>query len=179
MGERRRRLATAPEKSSVRDMARPLSGEYRLGRKLITGVSDPTGMKLDFLVDNERVFVLGKVPRQLCNGAKVVPPGHVQNIADDLAHATCAAMQKRLGVTRESRLRFLKPLYAGGAFRAEGSVAQGGASLCSVNVRFMNDKGVVCIEGDVDIFLLNAEVIRRMTPDGMIPLDLRRFFPRD
>jgi len=179
MNRRPHPLASTGFAVSVRRMARPLSGEYRLGRRLITGVADPTGMNLDFLLDEGRVYVQGKAHRERCHGAKVVPPGLVQNVADDLAHATCASLQKRLGVTRESRLRFLKPLYAGSHFRADGITHGHSADLCTVQVRFMNDKGVVCVEGEVEIFLLKAEVVRRMTPDGMIPLELRRFFPRD
>ncbi|MCP4502810.1 MAG: hypothetical protein GY822_22960 [Deltaproteobacteria bacterium] len=160
-------------------MARPLSGEFRLGRKLITGSSDPSGLRLDFTLDDNHIFIQRNTRREDCHGARVVPLGLLQDVADDLAHAVCAAKAKRLGLTRESRLRFLKPIYAGAHFRADAKVARSTSDLVTVEIRILNDKGAICCEGQVEIFILQADVVRRMTPDGMIPLELRRFFSRD
>ena len=93
-------------------MARIISGEYRLGRRLLTGVADPSGLGLEFSLDGARVFANLEAKGGSEGSARVISPGYVQNVLDDLAHATVAALRKRIGVTRESRVRFLKPVYA-------------------------------------------------------------------
>jgi acyl-coenzyme A thioesterase PaaI-like protein len=88
-----------------------------------------------------------------------------------------AALKKRVGVTRESRLRFLKPLYAGDVFRADGTLFRDAGDITVVQVRLHNRKEQLCVEGEVELFGLTGEQVRRMTPDGMIPPDLKRYLP--
>lgn len=158
-------------------MGRPISTEYTAARKLLTGVLDPSGLGLAIELDGNRVFCHVDANDAFCGKGKVVPPGRVQAVADDLAHATLAALKKRVGVTRESRLRFLKPLYAGEVFRADATLFRDANDIVVVQVRINNRKEQLCIEGEVEVFGLTAEQVRRMTPDGMIPPDLRRYLP--
>jgi acyl dehydratase len=158
-------------------MGRPISTEYALARKILTGVPDPSGLKLVFELDGNRVFCHVDANEGFCGRAKVVPPGGVQNVVDDLAHATVAALKKRVGVTRESRVRFLKPLYAGERFRADGTIFRDSGDIVVVQARLVNKKEQLCVEAETEIFPLTAEQVRRMTPDGMVPPDLRRFLP--
>lgn len=158
-------------------MGRPISTEYVLGRRILTGVPDPSGLGLTFELDGNRVFSHVDANPGLCGKARVVPAGKVQGIADDLAHASVAALKKRVGVTRESRLRFLKPLYAGEVFRADGTLFRDSGDLFVIQVRLTNRKEQLCVEGEVEVFALTGEQVRRMTPDGMIPAELRRYLP--
>jgi hypothetical protein len=158
-------------------MGRPISTEYTQARKLLTGVHDPSGLALAFELDGNRVFCHVDANDGFCGRAQVVPPGRVQGVVDDLAHATLAALKKRVGVTRESRLRFLKPLYAGEVFRADGTVFRDAGDITVVQVRLSNRKEQLCVEGEVEVFALTSDQVRRMTPDGMIPPDLKRFLP--
>jgi acyl-CoA thioesterase FadM len=158
-------------------MGRPISTDYTVARKLLTGVVDPSGLALTFELDGNRVFCHVDANDAFCGKAKVVPPGRIQGVADDLAHATLAALKKRVGVTRESRVRFLKPLYAGEAFRADGTLFRDASDIVVVQVRIHNRKEQLCIEGEIEVFGLTSEQVRRMTPDGMIPADLRRYLP--
>lgn len=158
-------------------MGRPISTEYQLGRKILTGVLDPSGLALTFELDGNRVFSHVEATPEFCGRTRVVPPGRIQAVADDLAHATVAALKKRVGVTRESRIRFLKPLYAGDVLRADGTLFRDTGDLFVVQVRVSNRREQLCIEGEVEVFGLTAEQVRRMTPDGMIPADLRRLLP--
>ena len=158
-------------------MGRPISTEYVSGRKILTGVPDPSGLRLVFELDGNRVFAHVDANEELCGRAKVVPPGVVQNVVDDLAHAVAASLKKRIGVTRESRIRFLKPLYAGESFRADGTVFRDTGDILVVQARFMNKKEQLCVEAETEVFPLSAEQVRRMTPDGMIPAELRKYLP--
>ena len=158
-------------------MGRPISTEYLQGRKILTGVNDPSGLGLVFELDGNRVFAHVEATPELCGRGRVVPPGKVQAIADDLSHATVAALKKRVGVTRESRLRFLKPLYAGEVLRADGTIFRDTGDLFVIQVRLNNRKEQLCIEGEIEVFGLTAEQVRRMTPDGMIAPDLKRYLP--
>ena len=81
------------------------------------------------------------------------------------------------GVTRESRVRFLKPLYKGEPMRIEGTVSKESGDLYTVAVRLIDKKLQLCVEADVEIFALSAEQVRRMTPDGMVPPELKRYLP--
>ena len=161
-------------------MGRPITTEYLLGRKLVTGVSDPSGLSLTFELDGNRVFANVEATERLCGRSKVVPPGVLHGVLDDLAHATVAVMNKRVGLTRESRVRLLKPLYAQDRFRADGTIfraAHDAGEVFVVQVRVLNKREQLCVEGELEIFALTAEQVRRMTPDGMIPADLKRYLP--
>ena len=158
-------------------MGRPISTDYTSARKLLTGVVDPSGLALAFELDGNRVFCHVDANDVFCGKSKIVPPGRVQGVADDLAHATLAALKKRVGVTRESRMRFLKPLYAGEVFRADGTLLRDANDIVVVQVRIHNRKEQLCVEGEIEVFGLTSDQVRRMTPDGMISPDLRRYLP--
>src|ERR1043165_960872 len=119
-------------------MGRPISTEYATARRILTGVRAPSGLKLVFELDGNRVFAHVDANDGVCGRAKVVPPGVIQAVSDDLAHATVAALKKRVGVTRESRIRFLKPLYAGEHFRADGTLFRDSGDIVVVQARFMH-----------------------------------------
>jgi acyl-coenzyme A thioesterase PaaI-like protein len=163
-------------------LGRPISTEYASGRKILTGISDPSGLRLVFELDGNRVFCHVDANEALCGRAKVVPAGVVQSVVDDLAHATVAALKKRIGVTRECRIRFLKPLYGGESFRADGTLFRDGSpsgagDILVVQARFMNKREQLCVEAETEVFPLSAEQVRRMTPDGMVPAELRKYLP--
>jgi acyl-coenzyme A thioesterase PaaI-like protein len=158
-------------------MGRPITTEYLHGRRILTGVVDPSGLGLVFELDGNRVYARGDGNDRVCGKSKVIPAGATQSIVDDAAHATVAALKKRIGVTRESRVRFLKPLYAGEPFRADGTLARDGSDLFVVQVRIVNKKEQLCVEGEVEVFALSGEQVRRMTPDGMVPAELKRYLP--
>ena len=157
-------------------MARPISGEYRLARQILTGKRDPSGLNLAFYLDAGRVLSKGDAPGDT-RQRTVTPPGFLSGLVDDLAHATLSALRKRVGVTREARLRYVKPLYGGEAWRAEGSVVRENGELFTLAARIFNARDQLCIEGDTEVFALGADQLRRMTKDGMLPVELRRYLP--
>jgi acyl-coenzyme A thioesterase PaaI-like protein len=146
-------------------------------RRILTGVVDPSGLGLVFELDGNRVYARAEANDRVTGRAKVVPAGASQSMIDDAAHATVAALKKRVGVSRESRVRFLKPLYAGEPFRVDGTIFRDTGDLFVVQVRVVNKKEQLCIEGEVEVFALTAEQVRRMTPDGMVPAELKRYLP--
>jgi acyl-CoA thioesterase FadM len=158
-------------------MGRPISPEYRSGRRLFFGVTDPSGLNLAFELDGSRVYTHVDPKKLQTAGPQMVTTGLVMSVADDLAHATVAALKKRIGVTRETRLRFLKPLYKDEIARADGTVTSAAGDVVHVLMRLLNAKDQLCVEGEIEIFLLGADQVRRMTPDGMVPADLKRFLP--
>lgn len=158
-------------------MGRPISGEYRLARRILTGSLDPSGLNLPFELDGSRVFAQVDTRRLATGGARVLAPGPVANVIDDLAHATLAALRKRVGVTREARVRFLKPLYTKDGMRADGHLLREAGGLFTIGCRVVDAEERLCVEAEVEVFALQAEQLRRMTPDGMLPVELRRFFP--
>jgi acyl-CoA thioesterase FadM len=157
-------------------MGRPISGEYRLARKILTGSLDPSGLNLPFELDGSRVFSHLDPKKLVSSGVRVVPAGIMMALVDDLGHATVAAMRKRVGVTREVRLRYLKPAYLKDGLRADGHMLRESGGLFTVTARIVNTDERLCVEGEIEIFALAAEQVRRMTPDGMLPVELRRFF---
>lgn len=159
-------------------MARSISNEYRLAQRLMFGTSDPSGLELDFQWDGNRVFALIESNPRYHQGVSLFTGGLVHSIADDLAHAALSALEKRIGMTRETKLRFLRPLYARETIRADGTIStnQAAPGSTSINVRIYNQKEQLCVEGSVVVFHLNADQIRRMSSDGMVPQGLRNFF---
>jgi len=157
-------------------MPRTISGEYRGARRILTGSHDPSGLNLEFLLDGSQVKIQFAAPGNV-KQRRVVAPSFFASICDDAAHATLAAFRKRVGVSRESRLRFLKPLYEGEAFKLTGQVSKENGDLFSLTCSIINARNQPVFEGATDIFALTADTLRRMTKDGMIPVELRRYLP--
>jgi hypothetical protein len=69
------------------------------------------------------------------------------------------------------------PLYARDDIRADGTLSQEGAAAGAtpIHIRIYNRKEQLCVEGNVTIFHLNADQIRRMSSDGMVPQGLRNY----
>jgi acyl-coenzyme A thioesterase PaaI-like protein len=155
-------------------MGRPIATDFTHARKLLTGVLDPSGLGLVFEHDGNRVFCQVDANDALCGKSKVVPSGRAHAVADDLAHATVAVLKRHVGVTREVRLRFVKPLYAGEVFRADGTLLRDAPEITVVQVRLFNRKEQLCIEGEVEVFHLTNDQVRRMTQDGSVPAELKR-----
>lgn len=157
-------------------MGRPIATDYMLANKIRTGVLDPSGLKLGFEQDGNRIYCF--VDAAAVNGRSgVVIPGVTLAVIDDLAHATVATILRRVGHTTETKLRFLKPLYAAERFRADGTILRDAGNLCAVQIRLINKKEQLCVEGEVDVFLLVNDQVKRMTPDGNVPQDLRKYLP--
>jgi acyl-CoA thioesterase FadM len=157
-------------------MGRPISTEFQAAKRILTGVVDPSGLGLVFELDGNRVTTVVEANEVFCGRGKVAPPGKTQAVVDDAAHAAVAALKKRVGVTRESRLRFLKPIYIGDVVRVDATLLRDG-DVVVVQVRVHNKKEQLCVDGEVEVFILLSEQLRRMTPDGMIPTDLKRYLP--
>jgi acyl-coenzyme A thioesterase PaaI-like protein len=155
-------------------MGRPIATDYAHARKLLTGVLDPSGLSLVFEHDGNRVFCQVDASDAVCGKAKVVPAGSVHAVADDLAHAAVAVLKRHVGVTREVRLRFVKPLYAGEVFRADATLLRDAPEITVIQVRLFNRKELLCVEGEVEVFHLSNDQVRRMTPDGSVPAELKR-----
>jgi hypothetical protein len=158
-------------------MGRPISGEYRLARRILTGSSDPSGLNLNFELDGSRVFARLDPKRAVGPGVRVLTAGPIAALLDDLAHATVAALRKRVGITREARIRLLKPPYTNDALRADGHFLRETGGLFTIAVRLLDGEERLCVEGEIEVFALQAEQLRRMTQDGMLPVELRRFCP--
>lgn len=142
---------------------------------MITGVLDPSGLDLSFSLDGNRVFTAIE-PNALAVGkAAVVSPGMIQAVVDDVAHAGLAALAKRIGVTRESRVRFLKPLYVNDTLRVDGYVLSESNGLYVLRTRMLNSKEQLGVEADVEVFALSGEQVRRMSPNGVIAEELQRY----
>ncbi len=159
-------------------MARNISNEYRLGHRLMFGTTDPSGLNLTFEWDGNRVFTNLESKPSLHDKSSLFSGGLVHSIADDLAHATLAAIEKRIGMTRDVKLRFLRPLYARENIRADGTVSLDDSAQGStpIHIRIYNQKDHLCVEGSISIFHFNADQIRRMSSDGMVPQGLRNYF---
>jgi acyl-coenzyme A thioesterase PaaI-like protein len=158
-------------------VGRPISTEYVQARRILTGVVDPSGFGLVFELDGNRVYARAEATERIAGRGQVIPPGSACALLDDAAHATVAALKKRVGFTRECRLRLVKPLYADKPFRVDATLGRDSGELFVVSVRVVNEREQLCVEGEVEFFSLSAEQVRKMTPDGMIPPELKRYLP--
>jgi acyl-coenzyme A thioesterase PaaI-like protein len=158
-------------------MGKAISQDYQLARRTMTGTTDPSGYEMTFEREGDRVVSFLNAVGTLVGKAMVLPAGPMGGIVEETGHAAVAALRRRVGVTREYKVRSLKPLYAKEKFRVEGRIVAEQGELFTVQTRVYNHKEQLCFEGETDVFALAAEQYRRMTQDGMISHDLRRYFP--
>lgn len=158
-------------------MGRPLPNDHQVARKLVMGALDPSGLGLAFEIDGAVVSAAVDASALVASRARVVPPGPLQAAVDDAAHAGAAAIRKRVGVTREVRARYLKPLYGGDRLRIDATLHKEAGDLLTLLVRIVNGKDQLCVEAEVEIFALGLQQVKSMAPGGQVPAELLRLLP--
>lgn len=158
-------------------MARSISRDYQMARKLLSGARDPSGLALRFMRDGERVAAKTRIAAEQAGGARTIASGPLSALCEETAHATVAALKERVGITREVRLALLKPIYAEKAVTALGTIVRTSDALFVVRIQLIDEGGHTAGDAEVELFALSAAQFRRMSPDGMLPHELRRYFP--
>lgn len=139
---------------------------------------NPQGLHLSFERSGRRVVsrYLPPPPHQGWFG--MVHGGLLATLLDELGTWTAAGLCRRIGVTRDLRVHYKRPLYVGEPIVLEGEIADEKPSLITVKGVLLNERGDVGCEGEITVFPLEEAQLAKMLPGGKVPDGLRPFFPR-
>ncbi|MFH1812255.1 MAG: hotdog fold domain-containing protein [Pseudomonadota bacterium] len=140
--------------------------------------ANPQGLRLKFERSGRRVVSEYLPPPQHQGWFGMVHGGLLAILLDELGAWTAAGLCRRIGVTRDLRVHYRRPLYVGERILLEGEIAEEKPTLITVKGVLLNERHDVGAEGEITVFPLEEAQFAKMLPGGKVPEDLKAFFPR-
>jgi uncharacterized protein (TIGR00369 family) len=134
------------------------------------------GLKLHFFRLGDEVIAEFTAAKHLQGWYGMIHGGIMCTLIDELAVWTVAGLRQRLGVTRDIQVQYKRPMYIGEPMKLKGQILEEKPALFKVRGQLINERGDICAEGDVTVFLLDEEQFARMIPGGQVPESLHEYF---
>jgi len=119
------------------------------------------GLHMEFFTDGE-VVVSNWDPQEQFQGYVNVLHGGIQaTIMDEIASWLVYALLDTAGVTANLNVNYLKPVYLNGPIQIKAILKEQTDRKAIIKVELINDKNVICSEGEVEYFLFPPAIARR------------------
>lgn len=134
------------------------------------GPRNDAGLRMRFFSDGTLVAAELTVPEHLCGWGNVVHGGIVSTILDEVMGWSGIWLLRRLVLTKNMSVEFLKPIMAGEKIRAEGSVVEvRGERHAVMKAKLCNGEGEVCARANGVFALFTREAAEKL---GFLDLSL-------
>lgn len=138
--------------------------------------NNAAGLQLEFFTDGEKVVSWFRVPAHLSGWDRIFHGGLIATMLDEVMGWTTLHILKRMTLTREIRVTFLKPVYVGEEVRIEGMPLEVKGEREAVMQAFLyNQKDDLCARARGRFALFTVEAMRkRAIVDEKTLLDVER-----
>lgn len=124
---------------------------------------NPSGLKMKFYTDEDKVISWLTVPQHLCGWNTLVHGGVLSTILDEVMSWTAMYHLKHFAMTRDMAIAFIKPVFVGQKLRAEGRVLEVERHRNAlVEGCIYNDAGQACARATGHFALFSTAVAKRM-----------------
>jgi uncharacterized protein (TIGR00369 family) len=124
---------------------------------------NPSGLQMRFFTDGRAVYSRVKVPEHLCGWSHIVHGGVITTILDEVMSWSAITLLKRIALTRDIAVEFIKPVQVGGELRAEGRVREKGGKNDAVTEGVLYDaSGEPCARASATFKVFSPAVARRL-----------------
>ncbi len=86
------------------------------------GPNHPSGLKMKFYTDEEKVYSSITIPDQLCGWNHLAHGGVVTALLDEIMSWASSYLLKKIVLTKTITIDFIKPVFIGEELRVEGEV---------------------------------------------------------
>jgi uncharacterized protein (TIGR00369 family) len=134
------------------------------------------GLQLQFYTDGEKVVSWFQVPAHLSGWDRIFHGGLIATMLDEVMGWTALHILKRMTLTREITIEFLKPVYVGEEIRIEGKpCGVRGEREAVMRGLLFNQKDELCARATGYFALFTLEAIRaRAIVDEKVLQDVER-----
>ncbi len=125
--------------------------------------TNPSGLRMRFLTDGEAVYSRLKVPEHLCGWSNIVHGGVLTTILDEIMSWSAIHLLKRIALTQNIAVEFLKPVHVGGELRAEGRILETSAKNDAFTEGALYDaQGELCVRSKAAFKVFSPAIARRL-----------------
>jgi uncharacterized protein (TIGR00369 family) len=116
-----------------------------------------------FFTDGSAVFSHLRVPQNLCGWSNIVHGGVITAILDEVMSWSAIHLLKRIVLTRNIAVEFIKPVQVGGELRAEGRILEASEKNDAITEGALYDsRGEICARSKAGFKVFSPAVARRL-----------------
>jgi len=119
------------------------------------------GLHMEFYTDGETVVSEWQPQAQFQGYVNVLHGGIQATIMDEIASWLVYALLDTAGVTANLNVNYIKPVYVSGPIQVKAVLKEQSDRKAIIKVEIINDKDVICSNGEVEYFLFPPAVARR------------------
>jgi uncharacterized protein (TIGR00369 family) len=124
--------------------------------------NNPSGLKMEFFTDGERVLSWPTVPEHLSGWGRIVHGGVITTMLDEIMGWSALHLLKRMTLTKSITVDFLKPVYVGEELRLEGKPLELQGDRKALMQSFLYDpEGQLCASATGVFALFSVEDMRK------------------
>lgn len=116
------------------------------------GESNPCGLKTRFYIDKNKVCADIVIDEKHCGFKGVVHGGVLATLLDEALGWSTTIITKKMTVTGELNLRYLKPVPPGEQIKVITFMKEENKKYCVAEGEIVNSRGEVCIKGSGKFF---------------------------
>lgn len=145
------------------------------------GPANAHGLKMNFFSDGECVFSRLRLSRRFCGWENIAHGGILSTILDEIMGRTVIYLLKTPGMTKSMEISFLKPVYIGEDFRAEGRIVEvpPGGREAVVDGIILNAKGEKCAVSSGRFALQSIDRIKEKGVSNQAVIDWFEMFLKE
>jgi len=135
------------------------------------------GLNLQFFRKGVEVVCDYTPPKHLQGWYGTVHGGILCTLLDELGSWAVTGLRRRIGMTRDVVVHYRRPVYVEEPIHLAATLGEEQGPLVKVIGRIGNQRGDLCVEGEITVFMLEEPQFARMVPDGQVPPALKPYFP--
>lgn len=122
-----------------------------------------SGLQMTFFADDNTVFSKVAIPDHLCGWSNIAHGGVVSTILDEIMSWTALHFLKRITMTKNLSIEFIKPIYIKKSLRAEGRVAEVvGKHDAVLEGTLFDSSGIICARSTANFSIFSPKVAKRL-----------------
>lgn len=122
---------------------------------------NPIGLNMEFYTDGESIVSEWDPQNHFQGYVNVLHGGIQATLMDEIASWLVYALLDTAGVTANLNVNYLKPVYINGPIQIKARLKERGERKAIIKAEILNEKGIVCSEGEVEYFLFPNTIARR------------------
>lgn len=124
---------------------------------------NPSGLRMEFYTDEEKVFSWVTVPGHLCGWHNLAHGGVLSTILDEIMGWCAIHLLRKFTLTKSMEVSFLKPVHVQEPLRAEARIVRvRNAKEAVAEAMITNAAGQICTKSQGVFALFTPQAIRRM-----------------
>ncbi|MBY9005123.1 MAG: PaaI family thioesterase [Candidatus Lokiarchaeota archaeon] len=134
-----------------------------LGNCFACSSTNHRGLNMKFFYDKEGISSYINLHKDFCGFEGIAHGGIIATILDEIGAWTIFALLKKIAVTQESNIKFLKPVFTNHMLKVEGRITEEHNSNITTYSIIKDGKDNILAECENKWLLVSAEILAKMS----------------